>query len=333
VENTTDTPKVLSIDDAVKMMVTPEGDDAQETEVEESEEALEEAEVEDTDPDESDDSVDDDADIDDSEEDEYIDEDSEDADDADQDGPELITVKIDGEEVQVTLEDLKQGYSGQKYVQKGMQENAQMRKQMEELYAHFSAERQQLANLYQQMQSGALSAPPSPPSAALFDSDPIGYMEQKLKYDEAKAQYDEQAAQMNQVLQQQSEAQKAAMQAYAQQEMRQLLGAIPELSDANKATAIQKKLLAAGKALDYTPEEIAQVVDHRAIMALYKAAKYDEIMAGKDKAAKKTAGAKPVVKPGAKKVGDPTRKKVQRQQKARLRQSGSINDALALMFK
>jgi hypothetical protein len=329
VENTTEKPESMSIDDAVKMMVQPE--EAEAPEEENSVEASEEPEVE-TDPEEADESKDDDAEIDAGEEDD-VEEDSEDADDAGLEEPELITVKVNGVEEQVTLETLKQGYSGQKYVQKGMQENAQMRKQMEDLYAHFSAERQQLANLYQQVQSGVFAAPPNPPSKDLFDQDPIGYMEQKLKYDEAKADYEANKARMDQLLSQQSEAQQAASRAYAQQEMRSLLTKIPELGDANKATAIQKKLVAAGKNLDYTPEEIAQVVDHRAIRALWKAAKYDEIMAGKGKADKKTANAKPVLKPGAKKVESQTSLKVQRQQKARLKQSGSIDDALALMFK
>lgn len=50
-------------------------------------------------------------------------------DDASQEEPSLYTVKVNGQEEQVTLDDLKQGYSGQKYVQQGMQDAAAQKKE------------------------------------------------------------------------------------------------------------------------------------------------------------------------------------------------------------
>jgi len=58
---------------------------------------------------------------------------------------------------------------------------------------------------------------------------------------------------------------------------------------------------------------------------------YRNLMAGKDKAAKKVSGAKPVVKPGSKKIGD-GKQKVQQRHKAQLKQSGRIEDAIALLI-
>ena len=43
--------------------------------------------------------------------------------------PERYSVKVNGQGTQVTLEDLKQGYSGQKYVQQGMQEACAQKKE------------------------------------------------------------------------------------------------------------------------------------------------------------------------------------------------------------
>lgn len=257
--------------------------------------------------------------------------DDEGTDDAGQEQPNLIKVKVDGEEVEVTLDDLKRGYSGQKYVQKGMQDAAAARKQAEEVYSALIAERQQIASLYQQLQSGSIAQPPSPPSKELFDRDPIGYMEEKMKYDEAKAMYDQQQAQFGQVVAQQSEAQKRAMQAYLQQEMENLKAVIPEFGDAEKATKIREKLVRGGAEFyGYTPEEIGQVMDHRAIRVLNDAVRYREIMAGKSKAEQKAGNAKPVIKPGAKKtVG--SKKVVQDKMKAQLKKTGRIEDALALI--
>ena len=44
---------------------------------------------------------------------------------------ELYQVKIDGEDREVTLDELKRGYSGQKYIQKGMSDVASQKKQFE----------------------------------------------------------------------------------------------------------------------------------------------------------------------------------------------------------
>jgi len=45
-----------------------------------------------------------------------------------QEEPTMFTVKVDGEEREVDLEELTRGYSGQKYIQKGMAENAETKK-------------------------------------------------------------------------------------------------------------------------------------------------------------------------------------------------------------
>jgi len=260
------------------------------------------------------------------------DEDEDAEDDAGQSAPETYTVKVDGEEVQVSLEDLKRGYSGQQYVQKGMQEAAAKRKEAEQVYSALLAERQQLSQLYQQMQQGGIAQPPSPPSKELFDRDPIGYMEEKMRYDEAKQQYDAQQAQLQQVTAQQTQAQQQALQVYMQQEMEQLKAVIPEFAEPEKAGKLKEKMLRSGQEYyGYSPEEIAQIMDHRAVRVLNDAIAYREIMAGKSKAETKAGKAKPVLKPGAKQNTN-TKVKQQRERKAQLKKSGRIEDALGLIL-
>lgn len=245
----------------------------------------------------------------------------------------VFTVRIDGTEKQVTLSELKRGYSGQEFVQKGMQEAARQRKQAEEVYAALLNERQQIAGLYQQMQSGQIVQPPQPPSREMFESDPIGFMEAKLNYEEGMAKYQEQASRMNQLIAQQSKAEQAARQAYIQKELESLKTVIPELTKPETAAKVKDQLLSAGQAYGYTPEEIGQAIDHRALHVLRDAMKYREIMAGKKAADAKAAAPKSKIAPvkaGAKKV-DSTNKQVQ-QQKAKLQKSGRIEDAISLMF-
>ena len=339
---TTETNGILDVDAAVQMITEPENDSQADTqEMVAEEEQPVENEIEEFEDDSEDDSATDEDQTDDEEEadddddidEEDVDSDDEDTeDDADQESPELITVKVDGEEIQVTLDDLKQGYSGQKYVQKGMQEAAQQKKQAEDVYSALLNERQQVAQLYDMMLNGNFAAPPQPPSEELLDTDPVGYMRQKNDYEKRVVQFNAQMEQIQKVSAQQSEAQQAAMRAYVEQEMKTLAEVIPEFGDAKKAPQFKAKLAQGGvDRYGYTQEEIAQITDHRAVRVLNDALKYHEIMAGKNSAEKKVRRAKKVMKPGAKKVDNSNAKKL-KERKAKLASSGSIDDALSLIL-
>ena len=245
---------------------------------------------------------------------------------------ETHSVKVNGQESQVTLEDLKQGYSGQKYVQQGMQEVAAQKKEAEAVYEALTNERQQMAELYNQLQNGGFTPEPIKPTKEEFDADPIGYMQKNLEYEEAKANHDRQMAQLQQASQQNSVAQQNAKQAYLQEQMQILQKEIPEFADSTKASKLREQLVSTGKSqYGYTTEEISQISDYRAIKVLHDAMRYQDIISGKSKAKVKTQSAKPVLKPGAKKIATPNAK-IRSRQKAKLKGSGSIDDALNLIL-
>jgi hypothetical protein len=251
---------------------------------------------------------------------------------ASQQEPERYSVKVNGQEEQVSLDDLKQGYSGQKYVQQGMQDVAAKRKEAEDVYASLTKEREQMAQLYQQIQTGGIAQAPVKPTKELFDADPIGYMQQNLEYEEQMTSYNQQMAQLEQVSQQQSQAQQTAKQAFLQEQMQILQKDIPDFADSKKATALRERLVTAGtNHYGYSNDEISQITDARAIKVLYDAQRYQDIISGKSKAQVKTKSAKPIMKPGAKKVATPNAK-IRSRQKAKLKDSGSIDDALNLIL-
>ena len=251
---------------------------------------------------------------------------------ASQQEPERYSVKVNGQEEQVSLDDLKQGYSGQKYVQQGMQDVAAKRKEAEDVYASLTKEREQMAQLYQQIQTGGIAQAPVKPTKELFDADSIGYMQQNLEYEEQMTSYNQQMAQLEQVSQQQSQAQQTAKQAFLQEQMQILQKDIPDFADSKKATALRERLVTAGtNHYGYSNDEISQITDARAIKVLYDAQRYQDIISGKSKAQVKTKSAKPIMKPGAKKVATPNAK-IRSRQKAKLKDSGSIDDALNLIL-
>ena len=270
------------------------------------------------------------------EEDQEDDEDDE-IDDSDEDDAvqetQAYTVKIDGEEKSVSLNELKQGYSGQQFVQKGMQENAQMRKQTEHVYNALLESRQQVTELYQQLQNGNVTRQPLKPDLELLNTDPIGYVEANARYEHQMGAYQNEMQKIQQVQNDQSHAQNMALEAHRNQEMTRLLEIMPDLKDPTKGKVMKGQMLSTGNEYGYSPDEISAIIDHRAIRVLDDARKYREIMAGKTKAVEKATQkqrTKPI-KAGGKKKSSSQKELRNKQQK--LRNSGSIDDAVALILE
>lgn len=241
------------------------------------------------------------------------------------------TVKVDGQTEQRTLDELKQSYAGQAAINKRFQEVAEARKQVEQQAAVLQQQQQQVAALYQQAQDGGNVAP-TPPTRELFESDPIGYMEEKLKYDEAKAQYDQNMQQYQAVQQQQTQAQREAEMAQLQQQAEELQRYIPEFADPEKRAAfIQNTSNKAKQHYGLTDDQLGSVKTAVETRILNDALKYRELVAKRKSVQAKGKKARPVVKAGAKKRPDgnaATRSKAQ----TRLQKTGSINDALGLIL-
>ena len=243
----------------------------------------------------------------------------------------LISVKVDGKEERWTLDQLKQSAAGQAAINKRFQENADARKQIQQHAAALQQQQQQVMQLHQQAQNGGLQAP-IPPTRDLFESDPIGYMEEKLKYDESKAQYDQNMYQLQNVQNQRAQAQQEAHQTYLQEQAQVLTQFIPEIADPKKGEAIKNALVETGVSYGFSAEEMQNVTDARYVRALNDARKYRDLVAKRKSTQSKGEKARPMVKAGSKKRPDSnadTRKKAQQ----RLQKTGSDADALSLMFK
>ena len=303
-----------SIESAISQLIQPEPEEQPEEAVEV--EDFEDEEQEDYEP-EQDDEV----------EDEY-----EDAEEADSEEPETFTVKVDGVEKRVTLEDLKQGYSGQQYVQQGMQQVAEMRKQFEQIAGDFLNEREQAKAIFAQVQNMQIPSAPVPPSEENFSSDPIGYLEAKMKYDREANEYQQKMAEVQQALAGNSQAEMQARNAYLQREMDTLKQVIPDFADPDKAQSLRNNMLSVSQqTYGFDPQEIAAITDHRVLRVLHDAIQYRAAQGGKEQAIKK-AKAKPkrTVKPGAKKTA--SNQNSQRQARSKLKRSGSIQDAMSLIL-
>ena len=250
--------------------------------------------------------------------------------DEDNSEPDLFDVKSNGEWKKVTLDALKQSYAGQDYIQKGMRENAEQAKQLEQERAAFQKLRDQTLGFYQNLQQNGLK-PPTPPSLDDFNADPLGYVERKAQYDAAKADYDQKVQQINLLEQQRQEQEMQEHNAYLRQQAEILTQYIPEMADKEKSEVVKKQLFDVGAYYGFSAEEIGQVADARYFRALNDARKYRQLVEKRGKAQKPGSKISPV-KAGAKKNPAVRQSATRQKQIERLKKSGKVSDAIDLML-
>ena len=235
-------------------------------------------------------------------------------------------VKVDGIETEVTLDELQRGYSGQKYIQKGMAENAETKKFLEQAQQQVTQERQMLMQMVQQVQNGNVPIVPEYPSEELRDSDPLGFLEKEAEYRRAvekRQQFDQQVQ-----IQAQQEAQQRQQQhnQFLEQQAQRLTEWMPEFADPEKRNVfIQDMSTKAKKHYDLTDEQIGTVKTAEEVRILNDALKWRELQANKGKAQEKAEGARPVVKPAAKRAASSGRVSRAKKAEANMRAKGDLD--------
>jgi len=324
VETTTE----ISIDNAVEALLAEESETAEVETTDTEMEEVEDDEVEEADVEDSDDDADD-ADYDDDDESDEVEIDSEELDD--QDETKLYPVKIDGEIVNVTLSDLTKGYGGDQFNQKNMRHNAEQRKVMEEAFNNLNQQRAQIDQYAQKLSQNGLVAKPVFPSRELFTNDPLGYMDAELEYREKMGLYQDDQNQLQQNHQEVQKAQAEANQANLQYQQEELKRLVPDFADAKKATKLKDNLIEHGKKRNFTAAEINSVVDARTMHVLHESMLWRQSLEGKSDVQAKLKKARPLMKSGVKKTGE-SAKSVETKLMSKLKKSGSVQDAAALLF-
>jgi len=283
----------------------------------------------DDDDDDEDDDDDDDSDEGDDEDD---DDDSEGAEDNDAD--QTYTVKVDGKEVEVTLDEALAGWMRQSAFTKKTMAVAAERKQLAADAVGLRSERQEYANQLQVLEETIQALTPAEPDwDALRKEDPAKFADTfaayQLRQKQIKAVQDER----ERVKGEQSEALKVAQDVDTADEREKLMLAFPEWKDADKKSVAQAALAQyAQSEYGFTEDDLAQVKDHRALIMLHKSMLWDNAQKKGSKARKK-AKKVPTLKPGSSSKGKKSSKTKGADARKRLRKSGSVDDAAAALFE
>jgi hypothetical protein len=299
----------------------PETDEVTQDDAPELEEV--EEEIEDQDVSEADDDADD--------ADDYADDEDDDTEESEGD-KKLTTykVKVDGVEKEVTLDDLTRSYSGQSYIQKGMQEAAEAKKQLQAATASFQADQQKFVETVQKLQESGLKAAPQKPDAALLDTDPIGYMQANARFEAEMSDYTAQQRQIQEVSQRNAAMQGQQQQSFLREQAQRLQQAIPEFADPKTAAPLKEKLLKTGtEAYGYSLDEMSSLSDARAVQVLMDAMRWRDLKSGKAEA-KKTPKPQKSIKPTGRRQ-QPSQV-ARDKQLAQARKSGSLQDFAASLL-
>ena len=303
---------------AISEMLAPEEGQAQVEEtqpVEESEEDTETAA-----------SVDDESEVQDASDEESTEEQSEDEEEhKEEDQPQTFTVKVDGKDVTVTLDELQKGYSRTQDYTRKTQQIAEVRKQVEAETQAVRAERAQYAQLLGALQAQLQATEPQIDLDRLYQEDPIEWVRQKEVLRERQEKAMAIQSEQQRLAQLQQAEQQRATEEFLLQQKEALLSALPEWKDPKKAKAEKALVVESAKAAGFTEDDLKNVYDHRLVLLLRKAGLYDQMMS-------KRQGIKPVVsngprpaKPGA--AGRVSTTTESTRAKQRLAKTGRIDDA------
>jgi hypothetical protein len=237
--------------------------------------------------------------------------------------------KVGGEEVEVELDELINGYQRSKdYTQKS-QALAEQRKAIEAERSHLEQvkqERQAYAQKLQALDSFLSQQNKGEDLEVLKETDPIGYAVKVAEQSQRDKQLAVVRAEQQRIAQQQQAEQQQTLQNHLKAESEKLASVIPELSTP-KGDAIRKEIREYAKSVGWSDQELSSVYDHRAVLTLYKAMKFEQLQKGKPETLKKVQQAPKMLKPGTSTPNTQSSQEKQAMQK--LRQTGKVRDAAA----
>lgn len=324
----------ISINDAISLLNTPEED----TVVEErqgaraSEPVEAEADITEEDTQLDAESYEDD-------EDDAYDAEESDEDDDYEDGEEepqeqLYTVKVDGEEIEVSLDEALQGYQRQQAFTKRSMEIAEQRKAAEQEAAQAKQARdyyaQQLEVLAQQIQQ---TIPQEPDWVALArEVTAEEYNAIRAEYDNRKANLSKVEQERQAVAQQQAAEREQMLHEHLRAQRSEMLNRIPQWKDDDVRNKERLQVVEYARNIGFSEEEVAQATDARAVELLYKAMQWDNLQRKKPNAKKRTRQAPKMAKAGQPRTKKQVASRSRQNAMSRLNKERSVDAAVSYLM-
>lgn len=241
----------------------------------------------------------------------------------------------DGEPV--TVEEAKRGHLRQADYTRKTQELAGERQKLNEEFANRQQEREVLAQnltLALDVIQPELAELARTDWSALREQDAYAYRERRDAFELKQERYNSIVAQSQQLVQQQKQASEQQRQQRLAQEGEALKMKLPDIADPVKGPEVRAKMKLYAKEMGLSDAEAASITDHRVVIMMDKARRYDEMMkADRTVAQKKVSKApKKSLKGGTPTTQGQRNQQQQKELQSKLRQSGRMEDAVELLM-
>ena len=233
-------------------------------------------------------------------------------------------VKVAGQELEVTLDELRNGYSRDADYRQKTEELSNQRKNFQsESEKQRQDYSQKLNELNQRLSTAQQDLNAEINSAELdrlYDEDPTEAAKQERKL---KKKQDA----LNQSMYQAQAEQKEQFSSFLQDQQRKLVSKMPEFSDPAKASSLKANMKSTLNNYGFNDQEVAQVYDHRIVMLVNDAMKYRSMQNSKPNIAKKITKPSKPFSSGVKQGKSEANLKLRREKFSRLKSSGSMKAA------
>lgn len=247
-----------------------------------------------------------------------------------------LPTKIDGKEGKARLRDLIKSYQLESHLTNKLTAYADEKKAHETQVATYQQQkRDELTRLHrsaqvaQRLMDGEFS---QVNWQELQASDPNAFNAKVVEYQHRKQAIDFISQQIDQESKAANEAVTAQQQAYLSEQSKLLDSKIPEWADsAKRAKDVAELATVSGEAYGLTDQEVKSITDHRQILVLRDAVKWQQLQKSKPELLQKVRTAPKLVKPGSP-MSQGTKDLLARKHATdKLRQSGSVKDATPLL--
>ena len=238
--------------------------------------------------------------------------------------PNLHRLKVNGQEIEVSLDELKAGYSRDSdYRQKthtlGM-EKRDLEAQKNSLRQSYDAKLTELNELIATADATVRQQQGSQDLQRLYDEDPT--QAAKLDYELRQRQ-----VQLDDMRTKAKQAQAKQYTEFLEAQRELAATKIPEYSDPSKADQFKLSMRNSLRGYGFNDEEIGSLADHRFLMVAKDAMSYQSLKDKRPIVQKKVANAPKVVKSGVAKSSTSSGREQIRNKIGKVRKTGNINDA------
>ena len=238
--------------------------------------------------------------------------------------PELHRVKVSGQELEVTLDELKAGYSRDSdYRQKthslGL-EKKDLEAQKSSLRQNYDNRLSELNDLIATADGFIRQQQGSKDLKKLWEEDPTSAARLDYQLREQNRQIDDMKSKAKDAYQKQYDE-------YLDTQRQLAAARIPEYSDPNKADQFRTDMRTSLRSYGFSEQEIGNLADHRFLMVIRDAMSYKSVKDRKPIVQKKVANAPKVVKAGVAKPSTSTGRDAIRNKIGKLAKTGHIKDA------